>query len=125
MLRHISIRLWLALTFSVLSVEAALLPGCQEVALQQELLIDVRTASIDVPSPPWAIKYASQKDRAFVTLTKLSIDGTVQFRNRTVRELDASTFPPTLSHQVPLPKAYQPPETTAAVTRIPQLVECR
>jgi DNA-binding beta-propeller fold protein YncE len=85
-----------------------LLPNCQEAAPQQKTLIGVRTASIGVPGTPWGIVYASQKDRAFVSLTGVSLNGTGEFGNGTVGVLDTSTFPPSLIHQIPLPKAFQP-----------------
>ena len=93
-----------------------------QAAPPQKILADVRTASIDVPGTPWGIVYAVQRDRAFVTLTGLSVDGGTQFGNGTLGVLDTSTFPPSLLHQIPLPRAYQPPGTAAvAVAGIAQL----
>ena len=75
-----------------------------------------------MPGTPWGIVYAAQRDRAFVTLTGLSVDGGTQFGNGTLGVLDTSTFPPSLLHQIPLPRAYQPPGTAAvAVAGIAQL----
>lgn len=108
--------------FSTLGAVGVSLPGCQLAAPQQKTLTGVRTASIVVPGTPWAITYASQTDRAFVTLTGLSVDGTTQFGNGSVGVLNTSTFPPSLLHQIPLPEAYQPPGiATTAVAGISQL----
>ncbi|KAK3659433.1 hypothetical protein LTR56_001323 [Elasticomyces elasticus] len=94
-----------ALASTVTSVS---LPGCQEAAPKQNTLHDVRTATLDVPGTPWGIGYAAQADRAFVTLTGLSTNGSVQFGNGSLSVLDTSLFPPTLLHQIPLPQAFQP-----------------
>lgn len=105
MLRHSLLSFGLALTISALGVAGVSLPSCQEAALQQNALTNVRTDSISVPGTPWGIVYASQKDRAFVTLTGLSVNGSVQSGNGTVGVLNTSTFSPSLIHQIPLPRS--------------------
>ncbi|KAK3648792.1 hypothetical protein LTR56_007232 [Elasticomyces elasticus] len=83
------------------------LHSCQEAAPPQTTLHGVQTATLDVPGTPWGIEYAAQADRAFVTLTGLSTNGSVQFGNGTLGVLDTSLFPPSLLHQIPLPQAFQ------------------
>jgi hypothetical protein len=108
----LALKLWFAVNL-LGSTLAVSLPGCQEAAPSQKVLADVRTATVNVPGTPWGIAYAAQKDRAFITLTGLSADGSTQFGNGTLGVLDTSTFPPTLLHQIALPKAFQPPGTSS------------
>jgi hypothetical protein len=79
----LALKLWFAVNL-LGSTLAVSLPGCQEAAPSQKVLADVRTATVNVPGTPWGIAYAVQKDRAFITLTGLSADGSTQFGNGTL-----------------------------------------
>ena len=81
---------------SLSPIRAALAPpSCQKVAPPQDVLSNVRTAQVSVPESPFGLVYARQKDTAFVSLSN------------TLGVLNTSTFPPSLSRQIPLPAAYK------------------
>ncbi|KAK4553365.1 hypothetical protein LTR86_009666 [Recurvomyces mirabilis] len=93
-------------------------PPCQEIAPPQINLTSVRTAFIPVPGTPWGLSFAgpAHPNRAFVTLTGLSVNGSIQYGNGTLGVLDTSSFPPRLVYQISLPVAFQPPGMAAAAS---------
>ena len=76
------------------TVEAVLVPGCQNVAPTQQNLTTVRTADLTVPAHPFGVVYAQHHDIAFVAL------------NTSLGVLNTSSFIPTLIHEIPLPTPY-------------------
>lgn len=69
-------------------------------APQQTTLSNVKTARISVPNAPFEVGYATkQRGIAFVTLAHA-------YANSTLGVLNTSTFPPSLTYQIPLPPAY-------------------
>ena len=87
------------------AVKAAIAPpSCQTVAPQQNTLHNVRTAQVNLTGNPFGLAYALQKDSAFVTLPI------------TLGVLNTSTFPPSLTRQIPLPEAYVSPLGALGIT---------
>lgn len=66
---------------------------CSNATARQANLTNVRTASLDVSANPFGIAYALDGNAAFVAL------------NGTLGVLNTTTFPPSLSHEIPLPAA--------------------
>ena len=92
--RSLSTSLWLVSALAwIVAVEAVSSPGCKTVAPPQKNLTGVRTANVKVPSHPFGVVYARQKDVAFVAL------------NASLGVLNTSAFIPTLIHEIPLPNS--------------------
>ncbi|KAK3670417.1 hypothetical protein LTR78_009657 [Recurvomyces mirabilis] len=117
--RLLAVTIFYLLATTIISQTTALSPPtCQGLAPPQTNLTSVRTAFTSVPGTPWGLSFAgpSHPNRAFVTLTGLSVNGSVQYGNGTLGVLDTTSFPPKLLHQIPLPVSFQPPGVAAAAS---------
>lgn len=90
---------WLAINSA--TAGAILLPSCQTIAPTQNPLINVTTAQLSVPQPPFGLVYSHQNNIAFAALSG---------PNGSLGVLNTTSFQPKLLHQIPLPAAaYQVP----------------